>query len=114
MHGFTDYTAVLDCMGLDWAGYYIKKRSEMNVQSYTIAPDSVKARDAKRRDRREHRITKIFPPGYTFDIEIAAYDDRTILVSFDAEHPLAVLIIDQKIADTMRSLFRYVDDTLPA
>ena len=64
-------------------------------------------------DKEQLRVTKFLPPAYNFDIELASYDNKTAIMSFAEDHPWAMIIEDKKIAETIKSLFRYIDSTLP-
>jgi sugar-specific transcriptional regulator TrmB len=112
LYGFLGAEAGYKFMGLDWANYYIEKRSKRGIKYFNIGADTPQTRVLKSQDKNELRVTKLLPPGYDFDIEITAYDDKLLVVSFAEDHPLAVLIEDQKIADTIKTLFRYIDSTL--
>lgn len=113
MYGFINYEAALGLMGEEWANYYIQKRTAAGVPAYTIASDNAKAKEMRSKDEAHRRVVKIFPEGYEFDLEIMAYGDKVALVSFDASHPLAIIIKDHGIATTIKTLFKYVDSTLP-
>jgi len=114
MFGFINYEAALNLMGREWANRYIQKRVAAGVTAYTISSDSTKAKDMKSQDDRHKRVIKVFPKGYEFDLEIMAYGEKVALISFDAKHPLAVIIKDGEIARTVKTLFRYIDSTLTA
>jgi predicted DNA-binding transcriptional regulator len=113
VYGFTGAQALLNLMGYDWADRIVKKRSEAGVKWLGIAAESPYAREMAKRDATQLRKTKFLPPQYTFDIELVAYDDKAAIISFAKDHPWAMIITDKKIADTVKALFSYVNDTLP-
>lgn len=117
IYGFTGTDTVLSekSIDMDWIEYYIARRKKAGVEFLDIAtasknePHWIKARDSK-----DFRLTKVLPPGFDFDIELAIYENKILIASFAKEHPLAVLIEDEKVAKTMKELFRYIDSTLSA
>ncbi len=114
MYGFLGTDAVLRLMDPAWLIYYITKRVHLGVKAFTIAIDTPSSRHYKGYDGKQLRTTKLLPPGYDFEIEVVAYDDKVLITSFSEDHPLSVLIEDEKIAQLMVALFRYMDSTLLA
>ncbi|MES2225455.1 MAG: helix-turn-helix domain-containing protein [Patescibacteria group bacterium] len=113
IYGFFDYEATLKLMDTEWPNYYIKKRTEAGIESHTIATYSPLTRTLKEFDKDYLRVTKEFPEGFSFAMEISAYGDKTMLISFNEDHPLAIIIKDARVAETIKTLFRYIDSTLP-
>ncbi len=114
IYGFTGAQAAWQLMSMDWIEYIFKKRPAMGVHWLAISVDSPVMREAATHDKEHLRTTRFLPAHYHFDVELAAYDDKTLIMSFASEHPLAIQITDKNIAETVKSLFRYVDDTLKA
>ena len=112
MYGFLGAHVGLEFMGYDWINAYIETRKKFGVRAYTVATDTPFLREFKKKDAEQLRVMKILPPGYEFDLELIAYDDKVLIASFRHEHPLAVLIEDAEIAKLMKAIFRYVDSTL--
>jgi sugar-specific transcriptional regulator TrmB len=113
MYGFLGTDAVVRLMDPSWPPYYIGKRVAQGVKAYTIAIDTPSSRHYKGIDEKHLRVTKLLPPGYDFEIELVTYDDKVLITSFSQEKPLSVLIEDEKIAELMIALFKYMDSTLP-
>ena len=113
VYGFTGIQAVYKLMGMDWIGYILKKRPAMGVKWLALAVDSSESRELSTHDKEQLRVTKFLPASYNFDVEMGSYDDKTFIISFAEDHPWAMIISDQKIAETVKALFRYIDNTLP-
>ncbi|MBI2607352.1 MAG: helix-turn-helix domain-containing protein [Candidatus Doudnabacteria bacterium] len=112
LYDFTGTDAVFKKMGADWVYYYITKRAKLGIKCYDIAPDTDWSRESKKRDKAVARITKFIPIEYAFDTEIDIYDDKTAIFSFSENNPIAVIIEDKNIANTLKALFKYVDSTI--
>ena len=112
--GFTGTDAAYKVMGKDWVTYFIDQRTRAQILWRTAAIATDESRKMKARDGQESRVTKLLPPGFTFDIEITTYENKVLITSFAEDHPLALIIEDAKIAKTMKEIFRYVDSTLAA
>lgn len=112
VYGFTGTDAIYKFMQLDWIQYFLERRTKAGIKWNTIAMDSDQSRKMKARDGQESRFTKLLPKGYDFDIELAAYENKVLISAFAEDHPSAVLIEDEKIAETFKTLFRYIDSTL--
>ncbi len=113
VYGFTGIHAVYNLMSMDWIEYILEKRPKMGVKWLALAVDSPESRELQRLDKEQLRVTKLLPDSYNFEIELAAYDDKTAIMTFAEDHPWGMIIKDKKIAETVKSLFRYVDSTLP-
>lgn len=112
VYAFLGTDAIYKTIDSDWLKRYLVRRTKAGIKWHAAVPDEQHARLVKARDAAESRVTKILPPGYSFDIEMATYGDRTLIASFSEDHPLAIIIKDEKIARTIREVFRYVDSTL--
>ncbi|MBY0110887.1 helix-turn-helix domain-containing protein [Patescibacteria group bacterium] len=113
VYGFTGIHAIYNLMGMDWIDYILKRRPSAGVKWLALAVDSAKSREMSVYDKEQLRVTKFLPKEFDFDIELAAYDDKMFIVSYAEDHPWAMIITDQRIADTIKALFRYIDSTLP-
>lgn len=113
VYGFTGAQAAWGLMSTDWIDYVLKKRPAMGVKWLAVSADQKEMREIAKHDVEQLRITKFLPGEYMFDVELIAYDDKTGIISFSAEHPWAALITDEKIATTVKAIFKYVDSTLP-
>lgn len=112
LYGFLGVDSVFAVMDPAWLSYYIGRRVALGVHASTIAIDTPAARQYKGLDAEQRRTTKLLPHGYSFDIELVGYDDKVLINSFSKEKPLSVLIEDEKIAQMMYALFRYIDGSL--
>lgn len=115
IRGFVGTEAVYNSrsVDVDWVQSYVRRRTELGIIGYAVATDSLASHRMKKGDSHEARITKFLPPGYNFDIELITYKNKLLAASFADDNPLAVIIEDEKIAETIRELFRYIDSTLP-
>lgn len=113
IYGFGGIHAIYNLMSMDWIDYYLKKRPALGIKWLALAVDSPASRAMSKRDTVQLRTTKFLPAEFNFDIELGAYDDKTLIVSFAEDHPWALIITDKKIAETIKALFRYIDSTLP-
>jgi hypothetical protein len=86
----------------------------MGVKWFAIAIDSPESRNLYANDEKHLRETKFLPAEYNFEVELAAYDDKVAAISFAEDYPWAMIINDKKIADTIKAVFRYVNETLPS
>ena len=109
IYGFTGAEAIFNEYSIDfeWVEHYIGRRAKAGVQWFDVATDGPASQKMKVRDHKDLRTTKALPPGYKFDIEMATYENKVLIASFAKEHPLAVLIEDEKIAELMKELFRF-------
>ncbi|MDP3794466.1 MAG: helix-turn-helix domain-containing protein [bacterium] len=110
---FTGADAIYRLMGKEWADYYVAKRVRLGITCRAIAPESDWGRYAKNLDAQVNRVTKLIDPKYRFDTAIDIYDDKVAIFSFSKEEPMGVIIEDEPIARTLRTLFEYVSDTAP-
>ncbi|GEM_PF-1029979 len=113
VYGFTGIHAIYNLMGMDWIDYILKKRPAAGIKWLALAVDSPKSREMTKFDDQQLRVTKFLPKEFDFDIELAAYDDKALIISFAEDHPWAMIVTDKKIAETIKALFRYIDSTLP-
>lgn len=112
--GFTGIHAVYKLMGEEWINHILRYRPAMGVKWFAIAVDSPESRNLYANDEKHLRETKFLPSEYNFEVELAAYDDKVAAISFAEDYPWAMIINDKKIADTIKSVFRYVNNTLPS
>lgn len=111
--GFTGIHAVYKLMGEDWINHILRYRPAMGVKWYALAVDSPESRELYKHDEKHLRETKFLPPEYNFEVELAAYDDKVAVISYAEDYPWALVMHDKKIAETIKSVFKYVSDTLP-
>ena len=92
--------------------YYLDKRTRLGIKSFYIAPETQLAREAKKDDEKYLREVRFIPEAYKMNTEIAIYDNKVGIFSYAQENPVAVLIEDDAIASTMKTLFRYIESTV--
>ncbi|OHB21494.1 MAG: hypothetical protein A2939_03115 [Parcubacteria group bacterium RIFCSPLOWO2_01_FULL_48_18] len=109
---FTGTDAIFKKMDKGWIEYYVKKRTRLSIKCIAIAPDTQWSRVSQKRDGELLRTTKLLPEKYTFDTEIDIYDNNVGIFSFSEDQPIAILIEDEKIAHTLKTLFYYTESTL--
>ncbi|MBI2030110.1 hypothetical protein HYT05_00645 [Candidatus Kaiserbacteria bacterium] len=106
--GIDDVYTKLDPKFVD---YYLKKRTTMKIHSSYIAPESAIGRRAKEEDAKLLRKASFIPEQYKMNTEIAIYDNKVGIFSYAQENPVAILIEDETIAHTMKTLFDYIEST---
>jgi sugar-specific transcriptional regulator TrmB len=111
IYGFSGTDATNKLMG-SWVGDYISKRVAAGVKRFEIATGTPASLDSQARDPKELRQTRILPSGYPFEVEMMTYEDKVQIISFAEDYPVAVVIQDEKIAQIMKSLFQYIDNSL--
>jgi len=96
-------------LGHDFFAEYVTKRVKHEIRTQIISPAkqdaSLKTPDA------ELKKTRRYMPDLKIPAEIDIYDDKVAIIAFD--EPLIATIIEKKaVADTMRTLFNYMWETL--
>ena len=91
--------------------YYASKRAKLGIHSTYLTPETERAVKAKEDDSKYLREAKFIPSRFTFDSEIAIYDNKVGIFSYAQENPVAILIEDETIAHTMKTLFDYIEST---
>lgn len=112
LYDLTGTDAVYTLMGEDWVHYYTHKRKRLGIRCIDITPDTAWSRKSQSLDKGVLRTTKFLPKEYNFETEIDLYDNKVAIFSFSEDTPLAVLIEDQKISQTMKQLFLFIDSIL--
>ncbi len=113
IYGFTGTQAIYSGIDRSWIDNYITRRTKAGVMWYSIAMDSPEAHAMKSRDSSESRVTKILPPESKSSLELCTYGDKVMIASFSQDHPLGIIIEDREIAETVKTLFTYINSTLP-
>lgn len=78
-----------------------EKRAKQNIPVRWITTDSPEAREFAKKDTRLLRETK-FVKSELFKTKIVIYGNKVALLSYRGNPPLAVLVEDRDIADTLR------------
>lgn len=85
---------------------YIRKRVKARIFARGIAPLDRVSLECKRRHKEELReLYLISKDQYPFKMEVNIYDDKVAMISH--EDLMGVIIQNQRIADTQRSIFRF-------
>lgn len=93
----------------DFVRYYIEKRARLGIHSTYITPETPLSHEAKKDDGKYLREAKFIPPEFSFNTEIAIYGNKVGMFSFALENPVAILIEDETIAKTMKTLFDFME-----
>ena len=111
LRDITGIDAVFNRFEAGWIEYYLKKRARLGIRCVDLAPDTEWGKKSKLDDEKYIRTTKFIPAKYGFDAEISIYDDKVGFFSYAKENPIAVLIEDETIADAMKKLFDYMEQS---
>jgi len=114
LRDFTGTDAIFRVMPHEWVEYYLQKRSLSGIKCLDIAPNTEWSKKSQLRDKELLRITKLIPEQFAFDTEINIYDNKTAIFSFSEKEPIAVIIEDKHIAETMKKLFEYINSSIPS
>lgn len=87
---------------------FLKKRLSLGIKEEYVTPDSEAAREYKKNGESMAREGKFIPEKYAMDTEISIYDNRVSIFSFALENPVALIIEDETIARTMKTIFAYM------
>jgi sugar-specific transcriptional regulator TrmB len=88
---------------------FLKKRVALGVFEEYLMPDSAHTRAYAAEDRTFARTGKLMPAKYNMNTEISIYDNKVAIFSFAQESPVAIIIEDDTIAQTMKTLFAYME-----
>lgn len=111
LHEITGIDAVYTKLDPKFVKYYLEKRTRLGIRSTYITPDTQISREESKNDEKYIREAKFIPPQFTFDTEIAIYDNKVGIFSYAKENPVALIIEDDTIAHTMKTLFDYIERT---
>ncbi|MBT5338100.1 hypothetical protein HN858_03710 [Candidatus Falkowbacteria bacterium] len=109
--GFTDYEKMFETLPADFlwsAGPEARKKN--NTHFYCIAKNGPKGKLMKSKDKEQLRQTKLVK-DINFETEINIYQSKVSLISFKKPYT-AVIIEDQAIAQTMKSIWDLVWNNL--
>lgn len=110
---FTGPDAMFDELGQEkWVRQYIQKRVDKKIHCKIIAPNTKWSQWTQNNDPKSLRVTKLIPAEYKFATEVVLYDNKVGLFSFSKEKPMAVIIEDENISQTMKTLFNYINNQL--
>ncbi len=103
--------SVMDFLGQDWVDKYVQLRMNNKINNRLITTNYRLFDYYSHLDKKHMRETKYLPKGYPLGIDIELYNKRILLTSI-SENPFAVLIEDDKVYMSMKSLFEYIWQTL--
>jgi sugar-specific transcriptional regulator TrmB len=112
IHVFSGPDIVFQELGEEYVEYYVKKRKRLGISSKQIAPQTAWGTFIKNRDTSVLRKTMLIPEAFAFDTEMVMYDDKLAIFSFKNGTLMAVIIEDEAISQTTRTLFRYIETTI--
>ena len=113
LYEFTGMDAGYAKMDHAFIDYYLNKRAKLRIFSTYISPDTPLSRKTAEDDDRLYRKVKFIPEKYAIATEVSIYDNKVSISSFSPENPVAVLIEDENIAQTMKQLFNFIESKLP-
>lgn len=104
----TDYKSARDTMGSYFLNTYLPQRVKHGVSVKNIIPKSEIGKQALENAKsllREVRFVDLFE---NLEIEVNIYDDKLVIIAYDAEKPSGVLIKNERIATAMKKIFEYL------
>ncbi|MEY4747319.1 MAG: hypothetical protein RLZZ416_368 [Candidatus Parcubacteria bacterium] len=111
LHEITGIDAVYTKLDPKFVNYYLEKRTRLGIKSFYIAPKTPTAQEKQGDDKKYLREVCFIPEKYKMDTEISMYDNKVGIFSYAQENPVAILIEDETIARTMKTLFDYIEST---
>lgn len=108
--GWSDYNAMANLLGEYYFDVFPPERARRKIVSRNIVCDTSEAREFARLDNRYLRESKFW--GKDLKTEINIYGNRVALNSYASEQPLSVLIEDEAIASTLRTVWQRQWDNL--
>lgn len=111
LYEFTGIDAAHARMDPKFVDYYLKKRTALGIRALYVVPKTENAIEKAKDDERLIRKAKFIPPQFTFESEISIYDNKVGIFSYAKENPVALIIEDDTIAHTLKTLFDYVEST---
>lgn len=108
LYEITGIDAVYTKLDPKFVKYYTEKRARMGIKSFYLAPKTQGALKAREDDKKYLREVTFLPAELSFDTEISIYGDRVGIFSYVPETPIALIIEDTAIAQTMKKIFEYM------
>ncbi len=113
INGFADFEAGIKVLGENfYMDYYLPERVKRGILYRGILRDDEMAKKYQQRNNKDLRDSKIMP-GKGISTEIDIFNNKVALMSFRAKVPFAVLIEDQDIAESLRTVWQQLWDRLP-
>jgi len=89
----------------DWK-VYTKKRASIGMNVRSLQPDTKPAKEYKKRDKDELRVTKLIPnKKFPAECELNIIGDMIAIFSSHGEEPTGMKLYNKDIARTFKSLF---------
>ncbi|MBN1779368.1 MAG: hypothetical protein JW816_04075 [Candidatus Buchananbacteria bacterium] len=107
---WSDYQPMKNIMK-DFYQEYPAERSRRNITFKTIASDNLTGREIAKKNLGHLREIKFIKQD--LDTEINIYGNKVALISFKSPTPFAVLIEDEKIANTLKVIWQLQWQQLP-
>lgn len=102
--GWSDFENMADVLGEYYFDIYPPERAKRGIVIKTFIPDGPKSRNFQKKDAQYLRQTKLVKFS-DWKTEIYIYGNKVALMSFRSKPPLAVLIEDQDITQTLRFIW---------
>jgi sugar-specific transcriptional regulator TrmB len=101
---FSDFKQMAATFGDYYFDVFPPERARRGIVSKNIVPDTSKARELAQKDARYLRETKFLPVA-DLKTEINIYGNKVALNSYPSDPPFAVIIEDENIARTLRTIW---------
>lgn len=108
---FSDFKQMAESFGDYYFDVFPPERARRKIISRNIVPDTPKARELAEKDARYLRETK-FLKVPDLKTEINIYGNKVALNSYSSTPPFAVIIEDQNIAETLRTVWQQLWERL--
>lgn len=94
----------------EYDGSYVAERVERGIYLRGIAPDDEYGKKVHAEDPKMHREIRLIPAkSYNFNNDVNIYDNKVAIISFKYE-PIGMIIENEEIANTQRTIFQMVWD----
>jgi HTH-type transcriptional regulator, sugar sensing transcriptional regulator len=107
----SDYKQMAESLGDYYFDIFPPERARRGIISKNIVPDTPKAREFAKKDAQYLRETRFLPVN-DLKTEINIYGNKVALNSYSSNPPFSVIIEDQNIAETLRTLWNQLWDKL--
>ena len=110
IYAFSDFEKMFEALPADFLWLAAETRGKSNSRFYCIAKDGKMGRVVQSKDKEHLRETRLVP-NIDFETEINIYSNKVSLISFRKPYA-AVIIEDEAIAKTLKSIWNLVWDRL--
>jgi sugar-specific transcriptional regulator TrmB len=108
---FSDYKQMAATLGDYYFDVFPPERARRGIVSRNIVPDTEKARQLAKTDAKYNRETR-FLKVPDLKTEINIYSNKVALNSYNSNPPFSVIIEDQNIAETLRTVWSQLWNSL--